>query len=107
MKSNGLKQMIEIPTRIAKETTTLIDIMACSHGDRVANASVDSNATSDHELTGIIRKMNCKCFVTRRIFTRNYKNYDESNFKADVRTFPGIMLMAWILIVNGIASRIN
>eukprot|EP00794_Sanderia_malayensis_P000790 gene790-80_t len=66
IKSNGLKQMIKSPTRITKETTTLIDIIACSHGDRVARADVYSNAISDHELTRIIRKMNCKRFVPRR-----------------------------------------
>ena len=80
--------MIKSATRITKETATLIDIIACSHGDCVAKASVYSNAVSDHELTGIIRKMNCKRFVPRRIFTRNYKNYDESSFKADVRNIP-------------------
>ena len=40
MKTNGLKQMMKSPTRITKETATLIDIMACSHGDRVAKSNV-------------------------------------------------------------------
>ena len=102
IKSNGLKQMIKSPTRITKETSTLMDIIACSHGDLVAKASIYSKAISDHELTRIIRKMNCKRFVPRRIFTRNQNNYDESDFKADIRKSPGI-----ILILNGIASRIS
>ncbi len=80
--------MIKSPTRITKETNTLIDIIACSHGDRVAKATVYLDAISDHELTGIIRKMNCKRFVPRRIFTRNYKNYNVSSFKADERNIP-------------------
>ena len=48
IKSNGLKQMIKSPTRIAMETIALLDIIACSHGDRVAKTSVYSNAISDH-----------------------------------------------------------
>ena len=85
IQSNGLKQMIKSPTRITKETRTLIDIIACTHDDRVMKASVYSNAISDRELTGIIRKVNCKRFVPRRIYTRNYRNYDKSSYKDDVK----------------------
>ena len=51
-------------------------------------ASVYSIAISDHELTGIIRKVNSKRFVPRRIYTRNYRKYDKSSYKDDVKNIP-------------------
>ena len=84
----SLKQMISSPTRITKNTQTLIDIIACSHSNNIAKAGVYLASISDHDLTGLCRKINCKRFAPRRIITRNYKNYDPENFKSDVRTIP-------------------
>ena len=81
MKSSGLKQTIKSPTRITKETTTLIDIQACIHGDRVPKTSVYSDTISDHELTGIIRKNELQTLRSEAFLY--YKNYHESNFKTD------------------------
>eukprot|EP00794_Sanderia_malayensis_P002578 gene2578-2977_t len=79
----NLKQMISSPTRVTKNTQTLIDIMACSHPNHIAKTKVYSTSLSDHDLTGLCRNTNCKRFVPRRILTRNYKSYNPQSFKND------------------------
>ena len=90
----NLKQMISSPTRVTKNTQSLIDIMACSHANHVSKTGVYSTSISDHDLTGLCRKMNCKRFVPRHILTRNYKSYNPQNFKSDIKNIP------WCDIIN-------
>ena len=62
--------------------------MVCSHANHIAKTGVYSTSISDHDLTGLCRKMNCKRSGPRRILTRNYKNYNPKNFKTDVNNIP-------------------
>ena len=84
----NLKQMISSPTRVTKNTQTLIDIMACSHANHIARTGVYSTSISDHDLIGLCRKLNCKRFFPRRILTRNYKTYNPQSFNSDVKNIP-------------------
>ena len=49
---NGLKQIIKRPTRITKDTHSLIDIIATSHENNINNYIVFPNSISDSDLTG-------------------------------------------------------
>ena len=60
LKLNGFKQIIDEPTRITKNTSTLIDIIATTHENNIALEFVYPTGTSDHHLTGIVRKLNTK-----------------------------------------------
>ena len=60
LKLNGFKEIIDEPTRITKNTSTLIDIIATTHENNIALEFVYPTGTSDHHLTGIVRKLNTK-----------------------------------------------
>ena len=49
---------------------------------------VFSSGISDHELVGIVRKMHIKRFVPRKIFIRDYSQYNKEGFKTDLRNAP-------------------
>ena len=90
IKVNGLKQLIQEPTRITKETSTLIDIIASTHQFNIVKGIVFANGISDHDLSGIIRKLNNAKYTPRRLITRNYKNYNKDVFKNDLKKSRGI-----------------
>ena len=57
---NGLKQIIKRPTRITRDTHSLIDIIATSHENNINNYIVFPNSISDHDLTGASIKKTVK-----------------------------------------------
>ena len=86
---NKLKQLIKQPTRI---TETLIDII-CTNNERTAcdtivetasDTVVEPSAITNHDLMGINRKMNCQKYIPRKLFTRDYKNYDENAYRREL-----------------------
>ena len=80
-KVNSFKQLIDKPTRITKESSTLIDKIASIHQHNIAKAIVFPNGISDHDLTGVVRKLNNIKYTPRKLITRNYKNYNKEIFK--------------------------
>ena len=66
----------------------LIDIIASTHHFNVVKTIVFANGLSDHDLTGIIRKLNIAKYVPRQFITRNYKFYNKDNFKKDLTNIP-------------------
>ena len=79
-----LKQLIKQPTRTTETSKTLIDI-TCTNNERTASdAIVEPSAISDHDLVGINRKFNCQKYIPRKLFTRDYKNYDENAFRREL-----------------------
>ena len=63
MRNNILKQMINEPTRCTMNTETLIDLAFVSDESKIANSFSVEYAISDHQLIGIIRKLNCRKFT--------------------------------------------
>lgn len=86
LKLNGFKQLIDEPTRITMNTSSLIDIIATTHENNIALKFVYSSGTSDHHLTGIVRKLNTKRFRPRRTLVRNYKGYSKDDFNNDLHS---------------------
>ena len=54
IKINGLKQIIDKPTRISKDSRTIIDIIASSDDSKIADKTIFLTCLSDHELVGVI-----------------------------------------------------
>ena len=46
----------------------------------ISTSIVYANSFSDHDLVGVIRKMHVKKFVPRKVFVRDYSNYDKDAF---------------------------
>ena len=88
IKGHGLKQIIKKPTRVSKDTSTLIDIIATTHEQNVRKQMTRPNSLSDHDLVGVIIKKNCQKFTSRTIYKRNYAKYDESSFRKDLQSQP-------------------
>ena len=85
MRINKLKQMINEPTRCTVNTETLIDLAFVPDESKIANSFSVEYAISDHQLIGIIRKLNSRKFTPCKIYARNYKYYCKDAFKSDLR----------------------
>ena len=83
--TNGLKQLIKKPTRVTKDSSTLIDIIATSHEQNILKTMTYANSISDHDLVGMIMKKNNRKFKPRTIYTRNFAKYNEANYKENLR----------------------
>ncbi len=94
LKLNGFKQLIDEPTRITMNTSSLIDIIATTHENNIALKFVYSSGASDHHLIGIVRKLNTKHFQPRRTLVRNYKGYSKDDFNSDLH------LQNWQSVLN-------
>ena len=56
---NGLKQMVKDPTRITRESSTLIDVIGCTNKlQSITRVDMIPACLSDHELIGCVRKLN-------------------------------------------------
>ena len=88
LKCYGMKQMIKSPTRITPTTKSLIDIIATTHEEHVHSHIVTGNPISDHELIGLIRKMNCKIYKPGTVITRNYAKYNKYLFRQELKGMP-------------------
>ena len=82
--TSGLKQLIEKPTRVTKDSSTLIDIIATTHEQNIVKTMTYANSISDHDLVGMIMKKNNRKFKPRTIYTRNSAKYNEADYKEDL-----------------------
>lgn len=57
-----------MPTRTTATSKTLIDVIATTHPNRIERSIVEANSLSDHDLTGVIRKLHCMKFNLERLF---------------------------------------
>ena len=73
--SFGLKQLITSPTRITRESKTLIDVICSNEPHNIYSVKVIPAGLSDHELIGCVRKLNNVKFNPR-----NFANYDPKLF---------------------------
>ena len=72
----GYKQVIKSPTRITKDSSSLIDLIFSNKPSNLSSTAVVSASLSDHDLIGCIRKINCHKHSSRTIKCRDYRNYD-------------------------------
>jgi exonuclease III len=82
---NGLMQMVKDPTRITRESSTLIDVVCTNKPQNITRVDVIPACLSDHELIGCVRKLNSHSFKPCTIKTRDYKNYSQEDLCFDLR----------------------
>ena len=88
---NGLKQLLTLPTRITKTSTSLLDHVLTNSADRVSQFGAVDTGLSDHQLIYCTRKITrTKTNVHKYIKTRSLKNYSQTLFLYKLRkvNFP-------------------
>ena len=88
---NGLKQLLTLPTRITKNSMSLLDHVLTNSADRVSQFGVVDTGLSDHQLIYCTRKITrTKSNVHKYIKTRSLKNYSQTLFleKLKKANFP-------------------
>ena len=88
---NGLKQLIELPTRITKRTKTLIDIIATTDKTRFLASIVFPNSFSDHDLTGIVRKMHVENLNREKFSQETTQSMTKKHSKMSYKVLIGKM----------------
>ena len=71
-RSLNIKQLIDQPTRITKNSKSLVDLVAVSCPQNVCESGVVSAHLSDHELVYCVRKLNWKRAPSQVKTFRNY-----------------------------------
>ena len=81
------KQLITEPTRMTKDTKSLVDLIAVSHPQNIRDHGVITSHLSDHDcwFKYCVRKINWGKAPSQTKIYRSYANYDPSNFCADLR----------------------
>ena len=84
----GLSQMISDPTRVTPASRTLIDLCLTNAPEKIANSGVLHLGISDHSLVYMTRKMRYERSDARVIETRQFKNFNKTNFLHDLAQQP-------------------
>lgn len=84
------KQLINEPTRISLNKSSLLDIIVCSSGVEISDSGVNNfnNLRTDHELIYCNIKK-CKQKISHYIKTyRDFRNFDYNLFSTDLQMLP-------------------
>ena len=88
-------QLIKEPTRITSSSSTLIYLFLTNEPNNFRTAGVNTIGISDHNLIYAVRK---HLSVKSKLITiqcRNYKGFNESNFKRDIESVPFLQSILW------------
>jgi hypothetical protein len=80
----GYKQFIKQPTRITKNTSTIIDIIA-SNKENIKRIKVIPTTFSDHDMVAGLRKLNHQKFAPREIKCRDFSKYNHYDINRDLQ----------------------
>lgn len=75
LQSMNMTQVVNEPTRVTRESQTLIDIVCTSQSQNITSVKVVKSALSDHDMTAFVRKLDSLQFKPRTIKCRNYSKY--------------------------------
>ena len=92
---NGFKQLIKKPTRIAENTSTIIDVLLTNSPENVVRTDVITTNFSDHEMIGAIRKKCQHKYQPKTIRSRNFRNYNKENVKIEIGNINFDLLFAY------------
>ena len=73
---NGFKQILNTPTRVTDQTSSLIDLIFVNNNQNNSYKTVISTGLSDHDLIACVRKVNNIKYESETIRYRDYENYD-------------------------------
>ena len=88
LSSQGFVQNVKDPTRVTKDSKTLIDVILSNCSQNLPKTIVIESGLSDHHMVGTVRKLNSLKLQPRLITCRNFKNYDREKFISDLKTAP-------------------
>ena len=88
IKTYGYSQLIKDNTRITKDSRTCIDLCFTTNKEIIADTLNYKNSLSDHNLIGVIRKMNCKRHLSQNIKARDYSKYNKEDLQNTLRDLP-------------------
>ena len=81
----GLHQLITKPTRVTKNSKSLIDLCITNSPDRIVDSGVIPLGISDHSLVCMCRKIHYSAKNSKRVIVkRSYKNLKSENFINDL-----------------------
>ena len=84
----NLENTITSPTRFTPSCESLIDLIVTSKKELIHSSGVFHLGISDHSLIYASIRLTGKRPPAKIIKTRNYKNFDESNFQQDISFAP-------------------
>ena len=79
-----MTQLIKEPTRITNTSATLIDVAIVSKPENICRSGVLHIGISDHSLIYVCKKISFAKKDIKTVNTRNYRNYIQQNFIADL-----------------------
>ena len=85
LKGWQFKHLIDKPTRIARNSSTLLDIVAANCPQNISHSGVITTSLSDNEMVYCIRKINWQKAPAQTKTFRNYANYDHKAFCDELR----------------------
>ena len=80
----NLEQLIDKPTRITENSSTLIDLLFANNNHRIVSSGVLHVNLSDHSLIYCVVKAGVRRAPGRVIEYRSYKTYSKQSFLADL-----------------------
>ena len=83
-----LRQIINEPTRVTKSSATPIDLILLNNPESISNFGVIELGISDHSLIYVVKKLVPSKGQRKCIEIRNFKNFNERLFLADLSTIP-------------------
>ena len=86
--SLNLKQLINTPTRVTSQSSTLIDLIITSNTTLVVESGVLENQISDHFLIFTVLKLKKPKLQPKVVTARNYKHYNPEKFLKDLAQIP-------------------
>lgn len=88
LSSQGFVQNVKNPTRVTKDSKTLIDVILSNCPQNLPKTIVIESSLSDHHMVGTVRKLNSSKLQPRLITCRNFKHYDKEKFIGDLKNAP-------------------
>ena len=85
----GFSQIIDKPTRVTANTSTLLDLILVSNVDCVKKCNaVDIPGVSDHHLVYMAYNVQKPKFKPKTITKRDFKNFNQDDFLNDIANAP-------------------
>ena len=81
----GLVQLITKPTRTTEQSNTLIDIICSTNPSTICKTDVIPLSIGDHDMVGLVRKLNHLKYAPRTIKCRNYTQYHPEKMCGDLK----------------------
>ena len=87
MNTLQFEQLIKEPTRVTATTKTLIDLAFTNKPELINGSGVTHLGISDHSMIYIQRSISIPRGEPKIVKTRQFKQYNANNFKADIFTY--------------------